>query len=308
MDSPAILPKTVSPEAALREALRALERGHAVAVATVIARHGSAPSTPGQKLALAWDGPRGAPHCAVGTVGGGAVEQAVVRAMIAAIGDVAAQPKVHTFRLGPTLGMCCGGSAEILVEVWRPGLALLLVGAGHVGLATARLAAELGFSVLLVDARDGATDPSRTEEARAKGARVLPAEHDDPEVLEQLGAAPAACALVVMTHDHALDQRVIEWGLDKGFAFVGGVGSRAKAERTRQRLQAKGAREEDLARVRMPVGVAIGARRPLEIAVAIAGELIEVRSRMERTARTPLPEPASDRAAVKVVSEHAGEA
>lgn len=290
MDPPPLLPKTVPAQEALREALGALERGHAVAIATVVARQGSAPSTPGQKLALAWDAPRGAPLWAAGTVGGGAVEQAVLREMIAAISDPSAQPKLHTFRLGPNLGMCCGGSADVLIEVLRPGLALLLVGAGHVGLATARLTAELGFAVLLVDAREGATDPARTEEARAKGARVLSAEHDDPEVLEQLGAAPSASALVVMTHDHQLDQRVIEWGLARGFAFVGGVGSRAKAERTRQRLAAKGAPAADLARVRMPVGTPIGARRPLEIAVAIAGELIELRSRVERSTR---PHPAT---------------
>jgi xanthine dehydrogenase accessory factor len=80
-----------------------------------------------------------------------------------------------------------------------------------------------------------------------------------------------------MTHDHALDQRAIEWGLRSGFAFVGGVGSRAKAERTRARLQAKGFSDADIARVRMPVGADIGARSPEEIAVAIAAELVAFR-------------------------------
>jgi xanthine dehydrogenase accessory factor len=77
-----------------------------------------------------------------------------------------------------------------------------------------------------------------------------------------------------MTHDHARDQDAIEWGLRKGFAFVGGVGSRAKAQRTRDRLTAKGFPEADIARVRMPLGVSIGARLPDEIAIAIASELI----------------------------------
>jgi len=92
----------------------------------------------------------------------------------------------------------------------------------------------------------------------------------------------------VMTHDHQLDQKVVEWALAKGFGFVGGVGSRAKAARTRQRLEAKGVKEDDIARVRMPVGIDIGARSPAEIGVAIAGELIAFRAKLleKRAART----------------------
>ncbi|NUP12467.1 MAG: XdhC family protein [Polyangiaceae bacterium] len=285
MDPGSILPRTAGPAEALREALAALEAGHAAAVATVVERRGSAPATPGQKLALVWNARTNEALRAVGTVGGGAIEQAVVRFMLDALADPTSQPKVHTFRLGPSLGMCCGGSADILIEVMRPGCGVLLVGAGHVGLATARLVAELGFSVVLVDARDSAADPARISELVARGVRFIGAEHDDPEVLEALASPTSSSALVVMTHDHALDQRVVEWALTRGFAFVGGVGSRAKAERTRQRLRAKGVAEADVERVKMPVGTAIGARRPLEIAVAIAGDLIEFRARREQLVR-----------------------
>src|SRR5688500_6323606 len=144
-----ILPRTAPPEEALREALGALGRGCAAAVATVVARQGSAPATPGQKLALWSDGAR---LHAVGTVGGGAIERAVLLARHDALEAPAAEPRVHTFRLGPELGMCCGGSADILVEVLQPRRAILLVGAGHVGLATARLLPPLGFHVVLADA------------------------------------------------------------------------------------------------------------------------------------------------------------
>lgn len=285
MDPSSILPRTASSGEALREALDALDSGHVAAVATVIDRRGSSPATPGQKLTIAWDLRTASAVKAVGTVGGGAVEQAVVRLMLAALADPASQPKVHTFRLGPTLGMCCGGSTDILIEIMRPGCAVLLIGAGHVGLATSRLLAELGFAVVLADLREDVADPARTQEARAAGVRIVTAEHDDPEVMEALPAPAEASVLVVMTHDHALDQRVLEWGLSRKFAFVGGVGSRAKAERARQRLAAKGVAEMDIARVRMPVGTPIGARRPLEIAVAIAGELVEFRAKRERLVR-----------------------
>ena len=86
-------------------------------------------------------------------------------------------------------------------------------------------------------------------------------------------------AVLTMTHDHQLDQRVVEWALREKFAFVGGVGSRAKLARTRTRLEAKGFPEHDLARIRMPLGLEIGARSPHEIAISIVAELIAWRRR-----------------------------
>jgi xanthine dehydrogenase accessory factor len=284
MNASELMPRTAGPGEVLRAALSAVESGRVVGVATVIARKGSAPATPGQKLCVALPAD-GRPAFAVGTVGGGAVERAVIAALVEAIETPEAGPRVHTFHLGPNLGMCCGGSADILVEVLRPGLSVLLVGAGHVGLATGKLLGELGFSVLLVDSREQAAEPARLAELEHAGARFLTAEHDDPEVLTTLAADPRRSALVVMTHDHQVDQRVIEWGLAQSFVLVGGVGSRAKAERTRQRLAARGVAEADIARVHMPVGVRVGARRPIEIAVAIAGELISWRASLEGVSR-----------------------
>jgi xanthine dehydrogenase accessory factor len=281
-------PRTAAADEVLREASAALSSGRAVIVATVIARSGSAPSTPGQKLALfASSGSSGALE-AVGTVGGGAVERTVIAAMVAALEDPSAQPKMEQFRLGPNLGMCCGGSATILVEPLRPSIAVLVVGAGHVGTETAPLLARLGFRVTLVDARDEAAGEGRGAPLPSEGTgalRVLHAEHDDPEVLAALGAPPERAFALVMTHDHQLDQAVIGWAREKGFAFVGGVGSRAKATRTRDRLRARGVAEPDVARVHMPVGVDIGARRPAEIAVAIAAQLVEVRASLEGLVR-----------------------
>jgi xanthine dehydrogenase accessory factor len=299
-----ILPRTAPPEEALSEALSAAGRGVAAAIATVIARHGSAPSTPGQKLALYREGPR---LIAVGTVGGGAVERAVMLAMHDALDAPRADPRLHSFRLGPELGMCCGGSAQILIEVLRPRRAILLVGAGHVGLATARVLAPLGFRVTVADARPEATAAERVSGLDSAGIRLVGADHDEPEGLDALAADPAQAAMVVMTHEHQLDQAVIEWALGRGFAFVGGVGSRAKAARTRQRLEAKGFPAEAIARVRMPVGVAIGARTPEEIAVSIAGELVAWRSNLTKTPSASARTAGASQEAPRAVSSAARE-
>jgi xanthine dehydrogenase accessory factor len=290
-----LAPRPAPPSEVLREVVAALDRGERVAVATVLARHGSAPSTPGQKLALTERG------VALGTVGGGAVELAVLAALGRALGDPDARPVVDTFRLGPSLGMCCGGSVELLVEPLAPALPALVVGAGHVGAALAPLLASLGFRVLVVDARDEVVASPALLAARPLGPdhvgaptvgapTFLRATHDEPEVLRALGvergrAGHALC--LVMTHDHQLDQQVIEWALGVGFGFVGGVGSRAKAAKTRARLEHRGVASELCARVRMPLGLDVGARTPGEIAVAIAAELVLVRSGRDQSPRAP---------------------
>jgi len=211
----------------------------------------------------------------VGTVGGGAVERVVLAAMLAALADPEATPRVETFRLGASLGMCCGGSADILIEPMEAQVHALIVGAGHVGVFTAPLLASLGFRVTLCDSREAAADPARLA---APAVRLVHADHDDPEVRRALPLRLDRAASLVMSHDHQLDHAVIAWALEQGFGFVGGVGSRAKAARTRQRLEQRGVAAADIERVRMPVGADIPARSPAEIGVAIAAELIAWRA------------------------------
>ena len=262
---PAVLaPRPADAPEVLEVAARKGREGIAGVMATVLARHGSAPATPGQKLYYATDG------TCLGTVGGGAIEREVLAALAEAVGALRAGADPETlfatksFRLGAELGMCCGGGVDVVVEPIAGLVPCLVVGGGHVATATAPLLARLGFAVTVVDERD-----AWGEEGRIPGVRCVVGDFDD------VGRDyPKGAVVLVMTHDHALDQRVVEWALRRGFAYVGGVGSRAKAKRTRDRLEAKGFSAEDRDRVRMPIGVHVGARLPDEIAVAIAAEMV----------------------------------
>lgn len=245
----------------LAAAAEKAERGVRSVMATVIERHGSAPGTPGQKLLLAEDG------TCIGTVGGGAVEREVLEALVKML-EAGSAPEARGFKLGPELGMCCGGQMKVMFEPIEALVPCLVVGAGHVATAVAPLLAKVGYAVTVVDSRD-----RWGEEGRIPGVRTVVGDYDDLADVDVRGA------FLVMTHDHALDQQAIEWALRKGFAYVGGVGSRAKAERTRQRLAAKGFSEADRARVRMPIGINIGARLPEEIAISIAAEMVAWKKR-----------------------------
>lgn len=267
------LPRPRAAEAAevLRAVADASERGERVALATVLARRGSAPSTPGQKLALTDRG-----DCA-GTVGGGAVERQVLLALRAVAAGEPAPTAVRSFKLGAELGMCCGGAVDVVIEAIDAPPPVLVVGAGHIGSVVAPLLSRCGFHVTLVDEREGWADEAREE------ARLRRVAGDFALVGKPIARRGA---VLVMTHDHQLDQRVIEWALGAGFSFVGGVGSRAKLARTKARLEAKSFPEADLGRIRMPLGIDIGARSPEEIAVSIVGEMIAWRRGASTTAIT----------------------
>jgi xanthine dehydrogenase accessory factor len=263
-DGELLLPTPRAGDAAevLRAASEAAERGERVAMATVLARRGSTPSTPGQKLVLTESG------TSVGTVGGGAIEREVLREMLAWLADLAFEEraaKTHEYKLGPELGMCCGGGVDILLETITSATPSLVVGAGHIGTVVAPLLARCGFAVTLVDDRE------QWALASADELRVRRVAGDFAFVGKSV---PRRGVALAMTHDHQLDQRVIEWALREKFAFVGGVGSRAKHARTCARLEAKGFTPQDIARVRMPLGLDLGARTPDEIAVSIVAELV----------------------------------
>lgn len=180
------VPEPGGPTRVLAVAAERVAAGVRGAMATVLARHGSSPATPGQKIYLGSDG------TCVGTIGGGAVERAVLEdlGMLArGAGPSGTGHAVRTFRLGPDLGMCCGGQVEVMVEPLVPATPCLVVGAGHVATALAPLLVGLGFEVTVVDARDAWT---RAE--RLPGVRVITGEVTGAEVTGALAAAPSTPA------------------------------------------------------------------------------------------------------------------
>ena len=148
---------------------------------------------------------------------------------------------------------------------------LTVFGAGQVAKELALLAHQVGFRVTVVDARPEWANPERFP-----GLELLvkdPADH-----ARALAGGPEHY-FCVTTHDHPLDQAVVEALVNKPSAYLGVIGSRRKAERFRMRLEAAGARHAALARLRSPMGVPINALTPAEIALSIVAELVGVRRR-----------------------------
>ena len=147
---------------------------------------------------------------------------------------------------------------------------LWIFGAGHVAKELAALAGHVGFRVHVVDER-----PEWASAGRFPSVTSL--ELKNPaDVAKALPGGPHAY-FCVTTHDHPLDQACVEQLLRKPGAYVGVIGSRRKAERFKLRLRAAGYSDAELERMKSPMGVAIGALSPAEIAVSIVAELIAVR-------------------------------
>lgn len=229
------------------------------AVVTVVRVSGSTPRAPGSKMIVHPDGQ------IEGTIGGGRVEQSAIEAGRACIDDQ--RTRFLEYALTQDLGMCCGGQIALFVEPLVVAPRLLIFGAGHVGAALCQIASHAGFVVHVADDREQWLRPERLAVARQ-----LHEDTTDPTL-----PWGDDCYVMITTHDHALDQRLLERALAQQTRWVGVIGSRRKAELTRQRLAHKGFSDADIARVRIPVGLAIRAETPEEIAVSILGELIALR-------------------------------
>lgn len=255
----------------LAAAVRAMEEGRPAALVTVIAVGGSAPRASGARMLVYGDGQ------IVGTVGGGVFEHRVIQEALAAL--QAGSPRRYAVHLTRDLGMCCGGQMEAFIEPVEGRDHLVIHGAGHVGAATARLAAELQFKVTVVDDREEILSQARLPEG------VTRLERDPRRVLDELPVGDRAYHLVV-THEHALDQELVALLLPRPLAWLGMIGSRTKVSRFFLRLRAAGMDEALFSRLCAPVGLDIGAETPEEIAVSIVAELVRVR---RKARQAPLP-------------------
>jgi xanthine dehydrogenase accessory factor len=236
--------------------------GRPFVLATVIESAGSTPQKPGSKLVVLEDG------SLRGTVGGGAIEHQIIQAALALLASEQGTRVIET-HLTHELGMCCGGRMKVFLEKHGAPPRLTVFGAGHVAKELATLARRVGFRVTVVDARPEWANPERFPDIELKVRD--PADH----ARELAGGADQYYC--VTTHDHPLDQAVVEALVNKPSAYLGVIGSRRKAERFRMRLRAAGLDEAAVGRMRSPMGVDIGALTPEEIAVSIVGELIRVR-------------------------------
>jgi xanthine dehydrogenase accessory factor len=246
------------------EALRMMEMHQPFVRATVVRTTGSVPGKQGASMLVRSDG------SFVGTVGGAALEEQVKQfarmAFDRRTGDL------HHFDLQAWkeggLPSLCGGSVDIALEYVPARPNLLLWGGGHVAHALATILPTLEYDYSVAYDRPEWVGADRFPSAERREVVA-------PDRLWDVFEPASFTHLYLLGYDAKKDLEVLADSISRFPNSIGLIASAAKREHMYASLRERGISREAIARIRSPVGTAIGAENPAEIAVSIVGEIVQ---------------------------------
>ena len=168
------------------------------------------------------------------------------------------------------------GGHRVFCDVLGEEMKIVICGGGHVSIPVITLGVMMGCEVTVLEDR-----PSYADNARRAGATRVICEPFE-EGLEKV-AGDAGTYFVIVTRGHRYDQICLEQIAQKEHAYIGMIGSRRRTTMVKETLKEKGIDPEVLDRVYTPIGLDIKAETPVEIAVAIMAEIIEVKNQKKRS-------------------------
>lgn len=189
--------------------------------------------------------------------------------------DVADDPLRETLearlRTGKS-GMADAPQGRVFLTVYVPPPRLVITGAVHISQALAPMARILGYDVTIVDPRSAFATPERFPDVKVIA--------DWPDTVLPRLNIDHYTAFAALTHDPKIDDPALAHALARDCFYIGALGSKKTHARRVARLKGLGISDEAIARIHAPIGLAIGAVSPPEIAVAVLAEI---------TARLRLP-------------------
>ncbi len=157
---------------------------------------------------------------------------------------------------------------------------LIICGAGHVSIAIIKIAKLLALHVICIDDR-----PLFADHARAAGADQVICEEFETALSRLEGDSDSY--FVIVTRGHQYDRDCLRAIAGKKHAYIGLMGSRRRVQLVKEGLRQEGVSGEVLDSVHTPIGLAIGAETPEEIAVSVMAEIIEVKNGTQRNVGIP---------------------
>ncbi len=173
--------------------------------------------------------------------------------------------------LQTTLPAISSEPIEVFIDVLQPSPTLVLVGGVHIAIALAAIAKTLGYRTIVVD-------PRRAFGSEARFPHVDHLIQAWPDEAFKQISLTRSTAVAMLTHDPKIDDPAVKIVLNSRAFYIGVLGSRKTHEKRRQRLQQVGVSDEQLARLRGPIGLEIGAKSPEEIALAVMAQIVAVRN------------------------------
>ena len=177
-------------------------------------------------------------------------------------------------------GVVSVGGQDVFVELLGNEKHVVICGAGHVAMPIITITRMMGMNVTVIDDRE-----EFCENAKARGANRVICRSFAEGMAEIDGNEDTY--FVVVTRGHRYDKDCVGGALRKRHAYVGMIGSRRHSAFVKESLRKEGISEELIGSIHTPIGLDIGAETPEEIAVAIVGELIEVKNRKKRNFGIP---------------------
>lgn len=167
-----------------------------------------------------------------------------------------------------------GAPGEWLVDhPFPPVQRLIVVGSDAIALAIACLSERMGWSTVAIW-------PSGAD---AQQAAVQLRQETPAEAIAAL-TPDAHTAIAVATHDHDQDHRAILAALTTSAGYIGVLGARRRIPDRVRKLKGEGVTDSDISRLRMPIGLPLGAASPLEIAISVCAEIVAARHALEPSA------------------------
>jgi xanthine dehydrogenase accessory factor len=163
---------------------------------------------------------------------------------------------------------------EVFMDVYPPLPQVVIVGATDTAIVLATFAKALGYSVIVTDARAAFARSERFPDAH----QVIKGWPQDVLPVLRLDEATY---VVLLSHDPKFDEPTLKSVLPSAVPYIGAIGSRKTQSERYARLRKEGYSEEQLGRIRGPVGLDLGGRSPAEIALAIIAEITAVRYQKE---------------------------
>lgn len=244
-----------------RRLVEAAGGGTPVLLATVL-EPGPTALTQGAKMLVEPDGERD------GTLGDELLDALVAERAPLAFSNHSAE----TVYVGPEgfSERTIAGATSVYLEVVEAKPVFLVVGAGHIGKALAKLADFLDYHVAILDDREDFADATLVPEA-------------DEVICEDFESAldrypiDSNTAIVMVTRGHKQDELSLRRCLGRGAGYLGMIGSKRRTAAVLEHLAEEGFDPEELAKVRTPIGLGIGAETPEEIAISIMAEVVMLR-------------------------------
>jgi xanthine dehydrogenase accessory factor len=153
---------------------------------------------------------------------------------------------------------------------------LVVAGAGHVGASLARLAANVGYRVTLIDDRAEFVAPDLFSSPREQQINLITA-GSWAEAVRNSSGTGRGVSIAIVTRGHKQDEDCLRAALASNADYIGMIGSKRRTNIVLDKLRAEGFAEAQLRKVRAPIGLDIGAISPEEVALAILAEIVAER-------------------------------